>query len=149
MQSNTLFALLLSLIVPAGSAPADMCFNFENCYNTNDPFTLFVYVDQSIKLRRQSLRHANFVYAQASLGSFFFMRTGTRIRDFRKRCTAKYQYDPLMAQYASYCREFLYLSEPVTLAAVRETKKFLISIVSDIHDIVLETQAVRTSMRLE
>ena len=75
------------------------------------------------------------------------MRTG--IRDFRKRCTAKDQYDPLMAQYGSYYMEFLHLSESVTLAAVRETKKFLTSIVSDIHDIALETQAVRTSMRLE
>ena len=27
-----LFTLLLSLIVPAGSASADMRFNFENCY---------------------------------------------------------------------------------------------------------------------
>lgn len=32
MRFRTLFTLLLSLIVPAGSAPADMCFNFENCY---------------------------------------------------------------------------------------------------------------------
>ena len=36
MRSNTpfrmLFTLLLSLIVPAGSASADMRFNFENCY---------------------------------------------------------------------------------------------------------------------
>ena len=33
MRFRTLFTLLLSLIVPAGSAPADMRFNFENCYN--------------------------------------------------------------------------------------------------------------------
>ena len=33
MRFRTLFTLLLSLIVPAGSASADMCFNFENCYN--------------------------------------------------------------------------------------------------------------------
>lgn len=32
MRFRTLFTLLLSLIVPAGSAPADMCFNFENRY---------------------------------------------------------------------------------------------------------------------
>ena len=33
MRFRTLFTLLLSLIVLAGSAPADICFNFENCYN--------------------------------------------------------------------------------------------------------------------
>ena len=33
MRFRMLFTLLLSLIVPAGSASADMCFNFENCYN--------------------------------------------------------------------------------------------------------------------
>lgn len=32
MRFRMLSALLLSLIVPAGSASADMCFNFENCY---------------------------------------------------------------------------------------------------------------------
>ena len=32
MRFRMLSTLLLSLIVPAGSAPADMCFNFENCY---------------------------------------------------------------------------------------------------------------------
>lgn len=63
------------------------------------------------------------------------MRAGIRIRDFRKQCVAKDQYDPLMAQFTSYCRDFLHLSEPVTLAAVRETKKFLKAVVPDIHDI--------------
>ena len=33
MRFRTFFALLLSLIAPAGSASADMRFNFENCYN--------------------------------------------------------------------------------------------------------------------
>ena len=36
MRFSTLFTLLLSLIVPAGSASADMCFNFENFYNFPD-----------------------------------------------------------------------------------------------------------------
>lgn len=31
-----LFTLLLSLIVPAGSASADMRFNFENCYKLKE-----------------------------------------------------------------------------------------------------------------
>lgn len=63
------------------------------------------------------------------------MRTSIRIRDFRKRSTAKDQYAPLMIQCARYCRDFLHLSEPVTLAAVRETKNFLKAVVPDIHDI--------------
>lgn len=32
MRFRTLFTLLLSLIAPAGSASANMRFNFENCY---------------------------------------------------------------------------------------------------------------------
>ena len=36
MRFSTLFTLLLSLIVPAGSASADMCFSFENFYNSPD-----------------------------------------------------------------------------------------------------------------
>ena len=32
MRFRMLSTLLLSLIVPAGSASADMRFNFENCY---------------------------------------------------------------------------------------------------------------------
>ena len=35
MRFRMLSTLLLSLIVPAGSASADMRFNFENCYNTD------------------------------------------------------------------------------------------------------------------
>ena len=33
MRFRTLFTLLRFLIVPAGSASADMRFDFENCYN--------------------------------------------------------------------------------------------------------------------
>ena len=109
--------------------------DLEEPPDTTDPLILLMYVDQAIKLKKQSLSHANFASAQASLGSFFFMRTGIRVRDFRKQCAAKDQYDPLMEQYASYCRDFLHLSEPVTLAAVRETKKFLKIVVPDIHGI--------------
>lgn len=97
--------------------------NLEEPPDTTDPLILLVYVNRAIKIKRQSLSYANFALAQAALGSFFFMRAGIRIRDFRKQCVAKDQYDPLMVQYASYCRDFLHLSGPVTLAAVRETKK--------------------------
>ena len=34
MRFRMLSMLLLSLIVPAGSASADMCFHFENCYKS-------------------------------------------------------------------------------------------------------------------
>lgn len=33
LHNRTLFTLLLSLIASAGSASADIRFNFENCYN--------------------------------------------------------------------------------------------------------------------
>lgn len=33
LHNRTLFTLLLSLIAPAGSASANIRFNFENCYN--------------------------------------------------------------------------------------------------------------------
>ena len=49
MRFRMLSTLLLSLIVPAGSASADMRFNFENCYNTkkvqqSQTATLFVWL---------------------------------------------------------------------------------------------------------
>ena len=37
MRFRTLFTLLLFLIALAGSASADMRFNFENCYKQHDP----------------------------------------------------------------------------------------------------------------
>ena len=36
MRFRMLSTLLLSLIVPAGSASADMRFNFENCYKSGN-----------------------------------------------------------------------------------------------------------------
>ena len=112
-----------------------MICDLEEPPDTADPLIMLMYVDRAIKLKKQSLSHANFAFAQASLGTFFFMRTGIRVRDFRKQCVTKDQYDPLMEQYASYCRDFLHLSEPVTLAAIRETRKFLRIAVPDIHGI--------------
>ena len=38
LHNRTLFTLLLSLIAPAGSASADIRFNFENCYNSITEF---------------------------------------------------------------------------------------------------------------
>lgn len=63
------------------------------------------------------------------------MKTGIRIADFRKQCIDKDQYDPLMDQYKNYCENFLHLSESVTLAAIRETKKFLKFVVPDIKNL--------------
>mgnify|MGYP005753790651 FL=1 len=44
MRFRTLFTLLLSLIALAGSASADMRFNFENCYRLTLHGNLFVQV---------------------------------------------------------------------------------------------------------
>ena len=48
MRFRTLFTLLLSLIVPAGSASADMRFNFENCDNIKK---VFILVQNSLKIK--------------------------------------------------------------------------------------------------
>ena len=58
MRFRTLFTLLLSLIVPAGSASADMRFNFENCYNSVDQ-TAF---EQAQSFRFTAHNHADMLY---------------------------------------------------------------------------------------
>ena len=44
MRFRMLSTLLLSLIVPAGSASADMRFNFENCYKLRISICIRKYV---------------------------------------------------------------------------------------------------------
>ena len=44
MRFRMLSTLLLSLIVPAGSASANMRFNFENCYKKKLAATMRLYV---------------------------------------------------------------------------------------------------------
>ena len=101
--------------------------------DTGDPIALLVYIERSLESLRQSLSRTSFLSAQAALHSYFFMRTDIRFKDFRKTCANKDQYDPLMIQYTSYCRDFLHLTEQVTLASVRETKRFLRATVPNIN----------------
>lgn len=92
---------------------------------TDDPKDLLSFIDDALSLKKAILNRASFSSARASLSSFFFMKTGMHIKEYRKQCLPKDTYDPLMEQYGSYCRDFLHLTEPVTLAAIREVKAFL------------------------
>lgn len=92
---------------------------------TDDPKDLLSFIDDALSLKKAILNRASFSSARASLSSFFFMKTGMHIKEYRKQCIPKDTYDPLMEQYGSYCRDFLHLTEPVTLAAIREVKAFL------------------------
>lgn len=107
--------------------------------DTDDPLTLFVYINQSIELKRRHLNRSGFISAHASLSIIFLMRTGLRIRDFRKQCIAEDQFTPLLIQYEGYCSDFLHLTEPVTLAAIRETRRFLNASVSNVHDVAWDS----------
>ncbi len=104
--------------------------------DTKNPAMLLKYVDNALQEKKELLSHSNFVTARASLGLFFFMMTGLQIKDFRKQCMALDQYDSLVRQYASYCRDFLNLTDAVIEASVRETKLFLRATVQDLGCVV-------------
>lgn len=99
--------------------------DLEEPPKTDNPRELLSFIDNALSLKKAALNRTSFASAQASLSSFFFMKTGIHIKEYRKQCIPKDMYDPLMEQYGSYCRDFLHLTEPVTLAAIREVKAFL------------------------
>lgn len=105
--------------------------DLEEPPDTTDPLILMAYVECSADIKRRSLTPSNFISARGALRSYFLMKTGVRFRDFRKQHTAIDQNDPLMIQYSGYCRDFLRLTEPVTMASVRETQRFLTATFSD------------------
>ena len=57
MRFRMLSTLLLSLIVPAGSASADMRFNFENCYSTEKFWNPLALVLHEGRIRKVSLKN--------------------------------------------------------------------------------------------
>ena len=99
--------------------------DLEEPPETDNPRDLLSFIDNALSLKKAVLNRTSFASARASLSSFFFMKTGIHIKEYRKQCIPKDMYDPLMEQYGSYCRDFLHLTEPVTLAAIREVKAFL------------------------
>jgi site-specific recombinase XerD len=109
--------------------------DLEEPPNTIDPVILLTFIEKSLKLKKQSLSYSNFASAQAALSSFFLMRTGIKLKDFRKQCPVEDQYEFLMVQYADYCRDFLHLTEPVTMASVRDVRSFLKNTVPNIHSV--------------
>lgn len=99
--------------------------DLEEPPETDNPRDLLSFIDNALSLKKAVLNRTSFASARASLSSFFFMKTGMHIKEYRKQCIPKDMYDPLMEQYGSYCRDFLHLTEPVTLAAIREVKAFM------------------------
>ena len=99
--------------------------DLEEPPETDNPRDLLSFIDNALSLKKAVLNRTSFASARASLSSFFFMKTGIHIKEYRKQCIPKDMYDPLMEQYGIYCRDFLHLTEPVTLAAIREVKAFM------------------------
>lgn len=61
------------------------------------------------------------------------MQTGIPIAEYRSRLFQPDEYDIFLQKYGDYCRDFLRLTEPVTLASIREVKAFLKAITPDIQ----------------
>lgn len=98
---------------------------------SSDPEILLNYVDTSLKDQKENLSKSNHKTLQASLGTFFYMRTGLFINEYRKQCIPKDVYDTFLKPYRDYCQEFLHLTPVVTQASIRETKLFLKAITND------------------
>lgn len=92
---------------------------------SNNPDMLLDYVDATLEERKELLSKSNYRVLRASLSSFFFMKTGQMLKEYRKQCIPDDLYDSFLTQYADYCMEFLHLSLVVTQASLRETKLFL------------------------
>lgn len=97
----------------------------------NDPVTMLDFVDKSLRIKKTKLNRPSFNTARASLNAFFLMKTGIRIKEFRRQCIPPDRYTSLMEQYSDYCTGFLQLTDAVARAAVRETKRFLASTSQD------------------
>lgn len=92
---------------------------------TDNPKDMLSFVYVALSSKKAVLSRASFASARASLSSLFFIKTGLHIKEYQKQCIPKDMYDPLAELYGCYCRESLDLTEPVTLAAIREVKAFL------------------------
>lgn len=95
------------------------------------PEQLFTYIENSIKEKEEVLSKSSRRIFRAALNSFFLMKTGISITEYRKKCIPCDRYDSFLIQYSDYCLNFLHLSSDVALASVRETKLFLKYVTSD------------------
>lgn len=95
------------------------------------PEVLLSYVDNTIAAQKKELSKSDYNILRASLGNFFYMRTGQLIKDYRKQCIIEDLYDIFLKDYDKYCMKFLHLSPTVTKASVRETKLFLKAVTND------------------
>ena len=113
--------------------------NLEDPPNSDDPLTVFNYVNQITQQKKENLSRSGFITLRASLRSLFQMITGIRFRDFLKQTNETDKYDPLLTRYAEYCLNFLHLTTTVTEAAIREIRLFLEKNVSNPDDIEWKT----------
>ena len=97
-----------------------------------EPAILLKYIDVQLTANRNVLTTYIYKHVRAALDALFFMYCGISVRSFRKSQPISDQYAYILNGYKNYCISYLHLTEPVTLAAIREVHKFLIVTVSDI-----------------
>lgn len=97
-----------------------------------EPLILLRYIDDYLSANQPVLTKYTYKNVRAALNALFFMCCGISIRAFRKSHSVTDQYSSVLNSYKDYCISFLHLTEPVTLAAIREVHKFLVAMVPDI-----------------
>ena len=91
----------------------------------DDTNALYAYIDHALNQNKPVLSNSSFASFRASVNAFFLMQTGIPIAEYRRRLSRPDEYDLFLQQYGAYRRNFLRLTEPVTLASIREVKAFL------------------------
>lgn len=98
-----------------------------------DADALYAYIDHALNQNKYVFSKSCFASFRASLNALFLMQTGIPIAEYRSRLFQPDEYDIFLQKYGGYCRDFLRLTEPVTLASIREVKAFLKAITPDIQ----------------
>ncbi len=100
--------------------------NLDDLPSTGDDANaLYAYIDDVLNRNKSVLSKSCFASFRASLNAFFLMQTRIPIIEYRSRLSQPDEYELFLQKYCDYCRDFLQLTEPVTLASIREVKAFL------------------------
>ena len=99
--------------------------NLDDPPNSNNPLTVFNYMNQRVLQRKENSNRSSFNTLRASLRALFQMITGIQFRDYLTQAKQADKYDPLLSRYIDYCQNLLHLSTTVTEAAIREVRLFL------------------------
>lgn len=94
---------------------------------------LYAYINHVLNQNKPVLSKSCFASFRASLNALFLMRTGIPVKEYRSQLFQPDEYDFFLQMYGDYCRVFLRLTEPVTLASIREVKAFLKAVAPDIQ----------------